>query len=427
MVILAFAVPLALLVRVLAEHRATSDAEIQAAGIASVLLVADNRDQVTHALQSTRVGRNGRVLIHMPDASPIGPGDGWAPPTVRKKIRDSPDTVDVTGGKAHLRPAALPDDRTAMIEIFIPDDLLNRHVAVAWLVLSVLGFGMLAASAVLADRLAASAVSATKRLAGAAIRLGHGDLGVRVQPCGPPEIATVGIAFNTLADRFQVLLANERELVADLSHRLRTPLTALRLNAESMPVGEARQRVLTAAANLEREVDAIIRQARRPLAMRQAARCELVRLVRERMRTWSALADDQGRLWSLDAPDHPVWVPVAEPDVAAAVDAIVGNVFRHTAEGTPYQVRISDSREFVVISVDDGGPGIAEPWAALQRGASGGASTGLGTDIARRVAEQAGGGIEIGRGGLGGAKVSLTLRTIGASAHESLADKIPQI
>lgn len=414
MVILVFALPLALVVRSLASSRAIGEAELQAAAVASVLSATTDPDAVNKALKSTDMGRRRQVLVHMPDDSHLGTGAGWVDEArvtaTRKRVR--PVTVPVKGGVAHLRPAPLRDKGVAVIEVFVPEGALTRHVVTAWLVLAGLGIGMLVASALLADRLAAGAVRATERLAGAATRLGEGDLGVRVQPSGPPEIATVGKAFNNLADRFQVLLATERELVADLSHRLRTPLTALRLNAEALPAGDPRRRVLTAAANLEREVDAIIQQARRPLAARRPARCELVDVVRERIRTWSALADDQGRRWEFDAPNAPIWVPVSAPDVAAAVDALVGNVFRHTPEGTPYQVRIRLGRGFVMLSVDDGGPGIAEPAQALRRGASGGASTGLGTDIARRVAAEAGGGIDVGSSRLGGARVTLTLRVV---------------
>ncbi len=414
MVILVFAIPLALVIRAVAESRAIGEAELQAAAIATVLTATTEPDAVNQALGSTTVGKQRQVLIHMPDAADLGPGKGWASRSAAERTarRVQPVTVDVAGGVAHLRPAPLPGGGVAVIEVFVPSGELHRHVVTAWLVLAGLGLAMLAASALLADRLASGSVRATQRLAGAASRLGEGDLGVRVQPSGPPEIATVGTAFNTLADRFQVLLATEREMVADLSHRLRTPLTALRLNAEAMPQGETRHRVLTAAANLEREVDAIIAQARKPLAGRRPAQCELVDVVRERMRTWSALADDQGRRWGLDAPSMPIWVPVSEPDVAAAVDAVVGNVFRHTAEGTAYRVQIRLGRGHVAVSVDDGGTGIAEPETALLRGASGGASTGLGTDIARRVAQDAGGDIEVGRSVLGGARVTLTLRVV---------------
>lgn len=412
MVIVVFAVPLGLVVRGMAETRAIGRAELEAAAMATVLTATTKPEAIKKALANSASAE----LVHMPDESHIGDGKGWAPHSEIERIRKAtrPVNVDVPQGKSHLRPAPLPGGGTAVIEVLVPSSDLTRNVAVAWLVLAGLGLAMLAASAVLADRLASGAVRATQRLAGVATRLGEGDLGVRVQPSGPPEIATVGSAFNTLADRFQVLLATEREMVADLSHRLRTPLTALRLNAEALPLGESRQRVLTAAANLEREVDAIIKQARRPLAARRPARCELVDVVRERMRTWSALAEDQGRRWAFDAPATPIWVPVSDADMAAAVDAIVGNVFRHTPEGTPYHVAIRAQGRRVGLSVEDGGPGIAEPGKALLRGASGGSSTGLGTDIARRVAEEAGGGIEVGRGRLGGAKVALTLRTIPA-------------
>ncbi|MGH3734494.1 MAG: sensor histidine kinase [Micromonosporaceae bacterium] len=413
MVILVFAIPLALLVSSLAYSRAVGDAELQAAALASVLSATTEPDAVNNAIESMDAGRKRHMAVHLHDETHLGNGRGWAShdeiDEVRRKVQ--PNTLPTDGGVTHLRPAPLAKDKVAVIEVYVPNAELSRNVGTAWLVLAGLGLGMLLASALLADRLASGAVRATSRLAGAASRLGEGDLGVRVQPSGPPEIATVGQAFNTLADRFQVLLANERELVADLSHRLRTPLTALRLNAEAMPGGEPRQRVLTAAGNLEREVDAIITQARRPLSSRRPTRCELVDVVRERMRTWSALADDQSRRWTLDGPNHPVWVPVSESDLASALDALVGNVFRHTPEGTPYQVSIRPGRGSVVLSVDDGGPGIAEPESALRRGTSGGASTGLGTDIARRVAEEAGGGIDIGRSQLGGARVVLTFRT----------------
>ncbi|MGH3716231.1 MAG: HAMP domain-containing protein, partial [Micromonosporaceae bacterium] len=379
MVILVFAIPLGLVVSSLAYSRAVGDAELQAAAVASVLSATTEHDAVNQALASMDAGKERRMVVHLPDETHLGTGDGWAAhhevSEVRRKVQ--PNTVPTDGGVVHLRPAPLAKG-IAVIEVYVPSAALHRNVTTAWLVLGGLGLGMLLASALLADRLAAGAVRATSRLAGAATRLGEGDLGVRVQPSGPPEIATVGSAFNTLADRFQVLLATERELVADLSHRLRTPLTALRLNAEAMPPGEPRQRVLTAASNLEHEVDAIIAQARRPLSSRRPTRCELVDVVRARMRTWSALADDQARRWAMDAPNQPVWVPVSESDLASAVDAIVGNVFRHTPEGTPYQVTVRPERGYVVLSVDDGGPGIAEPEEALRRGASGGASTGLG-------------------------------------------------
>jgi signal transduction histidine kinase len=65
----------------------------------------------------------------------------------------------------------------------------------------------------------------------------------------------------------------------------------------------------------------------------------------------------------------------------------------------------------VLIFFADGGPGIADPGAALRRGSSGAGSTGLGLDIARRVAESTGGELKIDQSALGGAQVQLWLRT----------------
>ena len=87
---------------------------------------------------------------------------------------------------------------------------------------------------VAADRVARGVVRPVADLAHTAERLGAGDLDARVEPAGPPEIVEVGHTLNRLAGRIVELLAAERELVADLSHRLRTPITALRLDAEAL-------------------------------------------------------------------------------------------------------------------------------------------------------------------------------------------------
>lgn len=110
----------------------------------------------------------------------------------------------------------------------MPDDVLTRGVVLSWsvmtgLVMAGLAVVLLGGSVLVADRLGSAVVTAAKRLAEASRRLGTGSLETRVQPKGPPELKEAGTAFNTMADRMTDLLAVERELVADLSHRLRTP------------------------------------------------------------------------------------------------------------------------------------------------------------------------------------------------------------
>src|SRR6202012_2676805 len=85
--------------------------------------------------------------------------------------------------------------------------------------------------------------------------------------------------------------------------------------------------------------------------------------------------------------DQPVPVPVPRSDLVAAADALIGNIFKHTAEGPEFAVTLHDGQGIVLILFADAGPGIADPDAALRRGSSGAGSTRLGLDIARPVAE----------------------------------------
>jgi signal transduction histidine kinase len=235
---------------------------------------------------------------------------------------------------------------------------------------------------------------------------------------GPTELRLAAVAFNSMADQVVQLLANERELAADLSHRLRTPLTVLRLNTASLGDGPAAEQTRAAVAQLEREVDTIIRTARESKPQTAAvigAGCDASEVVRERMDFWSALAEDEGRKVRVAGVDRPVRIPVARADLVAALDALLGNVFRHTPEGTAFAVDVHNSEDAVIVLVSDAGPGILDPEAAMARGKGSGndGSTGLGLDIVRRLAETTGGDVRIGSSVLGGTEVRIWIQLDG--------------
>ncbi|WP_340378832.1 HAMP domain-containing sensor histidine kinase [Streptomyces sp. SS7] len=421
MVVIAFAVPLGLVVREMARDRAFSNAEREAAVVVPALSITTDREELERVVASA--GSDDGMAVHLPA------GDGRAAvdlgrqraaeadvAAVRKLGRAS--TAEVPGGSVLLQPVALGLG-TVVVEVYVPESEVTNGVGTAWAVLAGVGIALVLGSVAVADRLGVRMVRPARRLVQGAHELGEGKLGARVPEEGPDELRRAAVAFNSMADQVVQLLANERELAADLSHRLRTPLTVLRLNAASLGDSPAAEQTRSAVAQLEREVDTIIRTAREAKPQTTApgagAGCDAAEVVRERMAFWSALAEDEGRKVRTAGVDRPVRIPVARADLAAALDALLGNVFRHTPEGTAFAVDVHDSEDAVIVLVSDAGPGIPDPEAAMARGRGSGAtgSTGLGLDIVRRLAESTGGDVRIGRSVLGGTEIRIWLQLDG--------------
>ena len=222
----------------------------------------------------------------------------------------------------------------------------------------------------------------------------------------------MAIALNRLAARIIDLLHAEREAVADLSHRLRTPVTALRLDVDALPPGAERDRLVDDIGSLTRSIDAVITEARRPIREGVDGRCDATAVVGSRIAFWSALAEDEERLVQTSLPTEPLIVASTATDLAATVDALLGNVFAHTPAGTPFSVSLARHADGGVLVVADSGPG----WRlahAEARGRSGAGSTGLGLDIAARTAAASGGGLERTEGDDGGAVVTVRLGGVG--------------
>lgn len=391
LVLIAFLVPLALLVRDAAEDRATVRATADLQGIVPVVGTADiagirlTLDQL--------VATSGRpVSVYLPDGTVLG---AEAPPTpaVLLAATGRSLTADLDGGR-EIVIAVGRAEGTTVVRTVVPRDEVRSGVTRAWLVLAALGLVLVVVGLVVADRLARSLVRPIADLSAVSHRLARAELGARARvPSGPPELRDVALALNHLAERIQVLLREEREQVADLSHRLRTPLTALRLEAESLPSPDDRTRVTAGVDALERAVTGLIRQARWRSEPTTGEVCDAAAVVRNRVEFWSVLAEDTGRAMRLSLTDGPLTVAVTADDLAAAVDALLGNVFAHTDDGTPFAVTLAVEGGFAVLTVADAGPGIAGEM--VGRGVSRAGSTGLGLDIAARAAQTSGGTLDI--------------------------------
>jgi signal transduction histidine kinase len=405
-IVLAFVVPLALLLRNVAEDRAITAATQEAQGLAVVAATVVDPAEVGRlvSLVDERSPRLNTVVL--PDGTVIGEPAG-SDPNIERAAQGVAFT-DVRAGRAAVYAPAVTSAGTAVVRSVVTGEDLHRGVTRAVLTVAASAALLLGAAILTADRLARWISRPIRQVADGADSMRAGNLETRVPENGPPEVVASAVALNRLAGRVTELLAAERDSVADLSHRLRTPVTALRLDAESLPESEEAERLRRHVAELERSISAIVHDARRPSRTTVGARCDASAVVRDRMGFWAPLAEDQERRLDVEVPGHSIEVAIDADDLADVVDVLVDNVFAHTPEGSPFGVSLVDDGELVELRVVDDGPG---PPAGhlVARGASGAGSSGLGLDIARRAGAASGGGLSVSRSGSGGAEVCVRL------------------
>lgn len=403
-VLLAFLVPLGLLLRSEAEQQAIATATLRAQAVAAVVTL-DPEQAAGELAPPTEDGP--LVSVFLPDGRVLG-AEVARTPSVELAARGQAFTAEWEGGIEVLMPVQGLAGGAAVVRAYVPEPALHRGVTRTWALLAGIGLLVFGLGLLLADRLGRRLVGSVTVLAGTADRLAQGDLSVRVAPGGAPELQRVGAGLNQLATRIRELLAAEREEVADLAHRLRTPVTALRLDVESVPDPDARERLAAGVDALGRVVDEVIRTARRPVREGARPAADLAEVTSERVGYWSVLAEETGRPLTVQVPERPVPVRAARDDLVAALDALLENVFAHTPDGAAARVTVTTHPGGGgVLTVDDAGPGLPAGQQP-QRGASAGGSTGLGLDIARRTARAAGGDLRLAVAPLGGARVELT-------------------
>ncbi|MFJ2771330.1 sensor histidine kinase [Streptomyces sp. NPDC087300] len=400
LVLTALLVPLTLLTRTHSADRATAEATARAQWVAHAIGPALATDTERETAEQTVESVNGRDLpatsLLLADGTAIGAAHR-VPVTdaVRLARTGRAFTYEPkSGGRQILVPVQGAKDGTAVVQVTLTERQLYAGTLAPWLVMAGIGVGLVLIGLLLADRLGARLVGATRRLARTADRLAAGDLTARATPEGPPELRLVAGELNRLAARIDELLTAERENAADLAHRLRTPVAALRLDAETLRDPDEAHRIAADVTALERSVDDVIRKARRPL--RETPRADLAAVARERAAFWLPLAEDQNREARTSTPRDGVEVPVPVPEdeLTAALDTLIGNVLDHTPQGTPFTVTVRTTADHrAELTVADEGPGFPDG-TAPDRGTSGAGSTGLGLDIARRTAEEADGGFE---------------------------------
>lgn len=405
LVVVAFVLPLGLLVRRQAAEAAKVSAERDAQSVAGLVALAvavgDEPDAVSAVIGDLPEG----TAVYLGDTVFGTPSEGQL--TLAEQAAGSQSTLahDVEGGWAIAIPVI--GVTQAVVSSFVTSAQMTSGVYTAWLLLGALALGLVALGVWVADRFGRSLTGPIEDLARSAHQLAEGDLEARVEPSDPEEIRATGEAFNYLAGRLDTLLAEERESAADLSHRLRTPLTSLRLQAEALGDRQEREAIVSQVDRLEHAMNQVIDLAR-SRATRAPGQSEIDRVVSDRAAFWRVLAEEQDREMTLDLSTPGATVAIGNDDLGVVVDTLVGNVFSHTPAGTPFEIRTGlTAGGAPYLEVVDEGPGFEG--ASPERGVSGGGSTGLGLDIVRKIARAVGGELNTDDRPGGGAVVRVVL------------------
>jgi signal transduction histidine kinase len=310
----------------------------------------------------------------------------------RRSDDDGPETavaVPVRGAKGLLGVAV----------VAVPAQPTDTRVHRAWLALAGFAVVLLGLAALLGLWLARGLARPLLALETASGRLGDGDLTARAPVAGPAEVAALASQFNRTAGRLAELVTAQQQFVADASHQLRTPLTALRLRLENL----AAELSGDAAAHLEdaqSEVDRLTRLVDGLLALSRAqqpspapAAVDISNVVTERCAAWAALADEQGVELTV-AINHGelLQATVVPGHLEQILDNLLANAVEASPPGRAIEVGVANGDGTVKVHVRDHGPGLSDQerprafdrfW---QSGAVPTGSSGLGLAIVRQLA-----------------------------------------
>ena len=404
MVVLSFLAPLAFLVRTVVAQHAIDEANAAAQSLVPVAVADPDPATLARAVAQVDATADGTISVYLDDGTMVGQAPFAARPESLELARSGRAfTQSYDGGVEVFLPILRPESSGPVVRVVVPDSVLHRNVYSIWFLLGALGLAMIGVAGLVADRIARSIIRPLLATGDIAKQLAGGDLSARAANAGTAEVMVVAGALNALADRVTDLLQEERESMANLSHELRTPVTALRLTADQIRDPVDAQRIGELIDRVEEAVTQLIHRARNP--KRKVDQGDLAVAVAERISFWSVLARAQARPVQVMIEREALPVRATRSDLDVTIDALIGNVFAHTPGGCGFNVRAEVRNNATRLIVDDDGSGIKQSDIHRGRSRSLKSGTGLGLDIARRVAEKSGGRLDVTRSPAGGARV----------------------
>lgn len=337
--------------------------------------------------------------------------------------------------------AAVPirnDEGTATVGavvLSLPATASDNRIRAVWYALAGFGVVTLALTALFGDRVARSVTRPLAALEAAVGRFGAGHLGERTIPSGPPELRELAVEFNRMAAHIEDLLEAQSRFVADASHQLRSPLTALRLRLENLEaeLGETPEAVSplvaarTEVQRLSRLVDGLLTLSRADGAPPERRPVDVVDVIAGRVDAWEALADERGVALAASAPPlRNSDASLVPGDLEQILDNLLANALDATPGGRAISVDLAEGANELVIEVTDQGPGMTadERARAFDRFWQGsgrrGGSSGLGLAIVRQLSRRNGITVELqpasARGAAGGGPGRMPIRGADSAA-----------
>ncbi|WP_298564150.1 sensor histidine kinase [Streptomyces luteogriseus] len=308
--------------------------------------------------------------------------------------------------------------------VYKTTDLTDRLWTI-WGFRAGLGVAVLIVAAVIGAVVARRLTRPLRQLNDTASRFSDGDLAARSPVTGPRETQTLARTLNQAGERLDTLIAAQRIFVADASHQLRTPLTALRLSLDNIADGvdddfvkEDVEQATAEVVRMSRLVNGLLVLARAEAKVTVAEPLPLKEIVRERLDVWRPAADERGVTITLrGSADGRLLVLTSPGQLEQVLDNVLSNALEVSPDGGTITVRVEPRGDEVTLSVCDQGPGMsdAEKSRAFDRfwrgqGLTGKSGSGLGLAVVKQLVTDDGGTVSLTDSPGGGLCVTITLR-----------------
>ena len=311
----------------------------------------------------------------------------------------------------------------------VPTSRLDSIVIRYWLVLGGVALVVLGAVAVAGRWLALWVSRPLTHLRDATRQAEAGDLAVRADASnGPAEVREVASAFNDMVSRLDLVVGTQEQFVADASHQLRSPLTALRLRIENLQhevspaVGEELESAIGEVDRLSRLVNGLLTLAHAERRAPERSRQDVGRLVSERADAWRFAAAERGVEIAEEIADD-LWSPLSPGALEQVLDNLIANALDAAPPETAVRLSAERAGGGVRIGVADRGPGMdpesrEHAFDRFWRGREDRTGSGLGLAIVKSLVEADGGSVALDATPGGGLRVLIDLPAqVAAPAH----------